>query len=211
MEQQETKRLPLALLYGLLGLLFVWALAYILPSSRDVTNVVFRPARTVATPFLAAWPDGKLWFVARDLDRRSVPPLRRGDRVVSVDGKPFRADWEIARRVEAVGSGGTLHVVVARRTPAGADEEIASTVTLRSAAEGEGSFALRSLAAVVGLLMPWVCVLVGFWVAMVRPRDPLAWLVLFMLLGFQVAAFQQQWYGRWPDALMTALRDAARS
>src|SRR5258706_13053904 len=108
MERQETKRLPLPLLYGLLGLLFVWALAYTLPSSRDVMNVVFRPARVVATPFLADWPDGRLWFAARDLDRRSVPPLRRGDRVVSVDGKPFRADWDIARRVAASGPGGAL-------------------------------------------------------------------------------------------------------
>src|SRR5882672_5361775 len=201
MEHHETRRLPLGLLYGLLGLLFVWASAFILPTSRDVIAAVFRPATVVATPFLAAWPDGELQFVARDLDRRSVPPLRRGDRIVSVDGQPFRASWEISRRVRAAGPTGTLHVVVARKTPAASEEEIASTVALRSVAEGEGSFALRGLSAVVGLLMPWVCFLVGFWVAAVRPRDPLAWLVLLMLLGFQVAAFQQQSFERWPDAL----------
>src|SRR5258707_9049920 len=103
MEHHATKRLPLGILYGLLGLLFVWASAYILPTSRDVIAAVFRPATVVATPFLAAWPDGVLQYVARDLDRRSVPALRRGDRVLSVDGQPFRASWEIARRVEAAG------------------------------------------------------------------------------------------------------------
>jgi sigma-B regulation protein RsbU (phosphoserine phosphatase) len=191
MEHQESKRLPLGVLYGFLGLLFIWALAYILPTSRDVLAVVFRPATVAATPFLAEWPDGELEFTSPDLEERSVPPLRRGDRLVSVDGQPFHANWEIARRVKAAGPTGTLHVVVARKTKAGAFEEISSTVTLRSIAEREGSRALRALAAVAGLLMPWVCVLVGFWVAAVRPRDPLAWLVLFMLLGFQVTAYRQ--------------------
>jgi sigma-B regulation protein RsbU (phosphoserine phosphatase) len=188
-------------LYGLLGLLFIWALAYIVPTSRDVIAVVFRPTTVVATPFLAAWPGGELQFTSRDLGQRSVPPLRRGDRLVSVDGQPFRANWEIARRTNAAGPTGTLRVVVARKTKDGATEEIASTVSLRSTAEREGALALRALAAVVGLLMPWVCVLVGFWVAAVRPRDPLAWLVLFMLLGFQVAAYRQLASEGWPTGL----------
>jgi sigma-B regulation protein RsbU (phosphoserine phosphatase) len=201
MEHQETKRVPLGVLYGLLGLLFVWALAYILPMSRDVFSVVFRSTTTVATPFLADWPDGEIRFVSRDLERRSAPPLRRHDRIVSVDGQPFRAEWQIARRVVAAGPTGTLRVVVARKTSAGAEEEIASTVALRSIAEGEGAFALRGLASFVGLLMPWVCFLVGFWVVAARPRDPLAWLVFFMLLGFQVAAFDQQSFERWSTVL----------
>jgi sigma-B regulation protein RsbU (phosphoserine phosphatase) len=188
-------------LYGLLGLLGIWALAYILPTSRDVIAVVFRPATVVATPFLADWPDGELQFTSRDPEARSVPPLRRGDRLVSVDGQPFRTNWEIARRVKAAGTRGTLHVVVVRKTETGAFEEIASTVALRSTAEREGSLALRAVAAVVGLLMPWVCVLVGFWVAAVRPRDPLAWLVLFMLLGFEVAAYRQLASESWPTWL----------
>jgi sigma-B regulation protein RsbU (phosphoserine phosphatase) len=201
MEHQESKKLPLGVLYGLLGLLFVWAVLYIVPMSRDVTSILFRSTTTVGTPFIAAWPDGELQFTSRDLERRSVPPLHRGDRIVSVDGQPFRTNWEIARRVVAAGPTGTLRVVVARRTESGAEEEIASTVALRSVAQGESAFAFRGLAAVVGLLMPWVCFLVGFWVAAVRPRDPLAWLVLFMLLGFQVAAFQQQSFERWSTVL----------
>jgi len=188
-------------LYGLLGLMLAWASAYILPTTWEVGAIVFRPATTVAPPFLAAWPDGTLRITERDIAQRSAPPLARGDRIVSVDGQPFRAGWEISRRVAAAGPRGTLHVVVRRTMPGGAEEDIASTVALRSVAEGEGSFAFRALLAVVGLLMPWVCFLVGFWVAFVRPRDSLAWLVLFMLLGFQVSVLQQQLFDRWPDWL----------
>jgi len=201
MEHHEGRRIPLGVLYAVLGLLFVWAVAFIVPMTRDVFEVIFRPAAVAANPFLTDWPDGIVRFVARDLDRRSTPPIRRNDRIVSIDGEPFRAQWAIARRVAAAGPRGTLNVVVARQAPGGAEEAFASTVALRSFAESESSFALSALLAVVGFLMPWVCFLVGFWVAFVRPRDPLAWLVLFTLLGFQVAVLQQQSFDKWPVPL----------
>jgi hypothetical protein len=42
MEHHEGKRIPLGVLYGCLGLLFVWAAAYILPMTVDVAAIVFR-------------------------------------------------------------------------------------------------------------------------------------------------------------------------
>jgi len=32
-------------------------------------------------------------------------------------------------------------------------------------------------------LMPWLCIVLGFWVAALRPDDKRAWLVLGILLG----------------------------
>ena len=201
MEHHDGKRIPLSVLYSLLGLLFVWAAAFIVPMTRDVFMIVFLPATSVDTPFVTDWPDGVLQIVARDLKEQSAPPLKRGDRIVSIEGQRFRANWQVARLVADAGPRGTLRLVVARSLPGGAEAEIASTLTLRSVADGEGSFAIRVLVAVLGLLMPWVCFLVGFWVAFVRPRDPLAWLVLFTLLGFQVAVMQQPSFDTWPDVL----------
>lgn len=91
MERKDAGRIPLAVLYGLLGLLFVWAIAYLLPASRDVFDIVFKPAVTVSRPFIPDWPAGRLSALSRDLDRRSVPPIRRGDRIVEVEGQPFSA------------------------------------------------------------------------------------------------------------------------
>ena len=201
MERSDVRRIPLGVLYGLLGLLFIWSTAYTIPMTRDLGRVVFHPDTVVGAPFIADWPRGEIISLARGIERLTSPPLMIKDRVVSVDGHPFRAAWDVSRRVAAKGLNGTLQVVVTRKTPAGVEQPVTSTITLDSVANIEGSRAFRVLIAVEGLLMPWVCVLVGFWVAFVRPRDPLAWLVLGTLLGFQVGILQQQSYGRWPDIL----------
>jgi sigma-B regulation protein RsbU (phosphoserine phosphatase) len=204
MEHHEGRRIPLGVLYGLLGLMFAWAVAFIVPMTSDMVRVIFHPQPITATPFLTDWPDGIVQFASRDLEQRSSPPIHRNDRIVSVDGQPFRAPWAIAQRLRAAGPGATVSLVVARKAPSGAEEQFASTIALRSVADGEGWGAVRALLAVVGILMPWVCFLVGFWVALVRPRDPLAWLVLFTLLGFQVAIVQQLSFDTWSTPLRVA-------
>ncbi len=205
MEHHAGRRIPLGLLYGLLGMVFVWAAAYRLPMTRELLTILFKPNTAVATPFLADWPDGVIQSTAKDLDERAAPPLRRGDRVVSVDGRPFRTGWEVSRRAAELGPRGAMHVVVARQTPGGAEERIASTVAMRSIAAGKISLGVRVLIAILDVFVPWLCFLVGFWVAIARPRDPVAWLVLLMLLGFaQLAGVREYAFSAWPDVLRTS-------
>src|SRR5262249_41801548 len=54
----------------------------------------------------------------------------------------------------------------------------------------------RSLETILLIILPYLALLVGFWVAIVRPRDPRAWLVLAITgsyLGIGNAGFDQ-----WP-------------
>ncbi|HZN55563.1 MAG TPA: SpoIIE family protein phosphatase [Candidatus Polarisedimenticolaceae bacterium] len=189
-------------LYGLLGLFFVWSAAYRIPMTRELARIVFHPDRVVATPLVASWPDGEITFRSRDLDARAVPPIQRGDRLISYDGHPFRRACELVRHVDAIGTHGTLNVVVSRTQKDGSETTIASAIRMRSAASQPYLFGIRVLLMVQGLIVPWLCFFVGFWVVLARPRDPMAWLVLVILLGFAlIAGPQQTALERWPDAL----------
>jgi phosphoserine phosphatase RsbU/P len=53
----------------------------------------------------------------------------------------------------------------------------------------------------VFVLMPLFCMAVGFWVAAVRIRDPLAWLLLALMLSFAAATYPS------PELWRTPLRD----
>lgn len=200
MEHHGAHRMPLWVLYTLLGLLFVWSGAYIIPMTLEVVPYVVRPAMKVATPFIADWPDGEIKGLGRGLDAHATPPLKRGDRLVSLNGEPFTTSWQVAQRVNQAGPQGRLDAVV-KRGEGDKEETFASTINLCSFAEIEGSIALRGLSVFLGIVLPWVCFLVGFWVAAVRPRDPMAWLVLATLLGFAVAAWTQPSFLRWGDWL----------
>ncbi|HZI93875.1 MAG TPA: GAF domain-containing SpoIIE family protein phosphatase, partial [Patescibacteria group bacterium] len=45
---------------------------------------------------------------------------------------------------------------------------------------------------VVQVLMPWLCLALGFWVAGLRPTDPIAWLLLALLISFSLVASVRQ-------------------
>ena len=61
------------------------------------------------------------------------------------------------------------------------------------------------------VLTPWFCLILGFFVAFLRPRDPLAWLLLALLLSFaavaqgdRVATLIMMWSG-WTRPFATAV------
>jgi hypothetical protein len=69
--------------------------------------------------------------------------------------------------------------IVPANDPAGAERTISLPVT-------KSRFASWDVVSdsVVGYLLPATSLLLGFWVAFRRPRDPLAWLLLALMLSF---------------------------
>ncbi|HEX8138141.1 MAG TPA: SpoIIE family protein phosphatase [Pyrinomonadaceae bacterium] len=111
--------------------------------------------------------------------------LKVGDRVVTVGGRPLTGSAVFDQLVAASRPGEPLEVRVERASESGSAREEKS-FTLRWAAAGERAPTLGEWlpfeVAFVG--MPVFCLLLGFWVAAIRPRDPLAWLLLGLLLSF---------------------------
>ncbi|HJQ98272.1 MAG TPA: SpoIIE family protein phosphatase [Candidatus Polarisedimenticolaceae bacterium] len=196
------RRIPAGVLYAAYALLLLWALCYRIPYTIDVVQFARDPHGVPATPFTAEWPAQRIIDVPKDIGTASQPPLMLGDRVVSIDGAPYRIRADVARRVAAKRSGDTIEVGIERRRPDGTVEPITSVVTLGPVPDVEGVLPFRIVLVVLGLLLPWLCFGLGFWVVLARPRDPMAWLVLLMLLGLSHAgAPQQSSYHEWSDPL----------
>lgn len=101
--------------------------------------------------------------------------LRRGDRVVSIDGQVPGGQMALREILHRKQIGDFLTVSIQRDGQSSEHRvEIAGMGLL-----GYGWF----YAVVMFFLMPWLCIALGFWVTALRPGDKRAWLVLGILLG----------------------------
>src|SRR5437764_8344426 len=124
---------------------------------------------TLGSAVGAPWP-----AITEVSARAAAAGLRVGDRVLAIEGRKPRNQSDFAEAVHAKHPGDRLTVSVERD---GRAVDIAAPLTAFST---WWSFALSTL-----LFMPWLSILLGFWVAAVRPRDLRAWLVLGILLGLR--------------------------
>ena len=116
--------------------------------------------------------------------------LHEGDRVLAVNGKPLRGMKDLPSSGEP---GEPVRLRISHRT--GRLEEIVIPAGSRPA---PGSSFGRTLVSVVMMLvMPWLCVALGFWAVLVRPRDAQAWLLLLLMLSFPQLVSGTFW--QWPD------------
>jgi sigma-B regulation protein RsbU (phosphoserine phosphatase) len=103
--------------------------------------------------------------------------IRTGDRLLAVNGRPVSRRADFAAVMRAARPGDMLRLSFER---AGAVAEV--PIRLRAVAPHPNAL-MWGFAAVSWIGMPWLCIVLGFWVAAQRPRDTRAWLLLGVLLG----------------------------
>ncbi|MEJ7607196.1 MAG: GAF domain-containing protein [Bryobacteraceae bacterium] len=158
----------------MLTLLFALTAVYHLHFWRDVwQDFTFR---YTAPPFwlYAPWPT----VIAFIHDTAEPAGLKIGDRVVSVDGRRMDGLSDLLRPVRQKAPGQSIQVEAVRdgRTQV-------YTIPLRSVRTKQIGVLVYAYAAVMFFLMPAVSLLLGFGVAAIRPRDPMAWLLLFLMVS----------------------------
>ncbi len=105
--------------------------------------------------------------------------IHNGDQLLAVNGVAYTGTGVLGRAFTKAEPGTPLVVTIVPAHSAGGQRTISLPVT-RSGFE---SWDVVS-DFVVGFLLPFVSLLLGFWVAFRRPRDPLAWLLLALMLSF---------------------------
>jgi sigma-B regulation protein RsbU (phosphoserine phosphatase) len=159
--------------YAVLTLLLAITVAYEVPYLRDILRGERRSVPLVATG------DGTDRITLVDSKATGLG-LHTGDEVLSVNGRPYRglSDWVEVVRDTPVGQKITL--VVRPADPAPTGERTITFVVENDRPGFWGIFAVVTLY----FLIPAVSVALGFWVAFMRPRDPMAWLLLVLMLTF---------------------------
>jgi phosphoserine phosphatase RsbU/P len=171
-----------ALLYTLLAALFLVASVYQTRFVQRRIEYLTSPG-TFALNQISTLPTGRVTHLTKTAEAAGI---RVGDELLAVEGRPFTGrgvldDAMVGKRV-----GDPLTVAI-RRANAQASED--ASITFLVSHEKGDSDDLPTLGQwifviAVTILIPIFCLLVGFSVAALRPRDPLAWLLLGLMLSF---------------------------
>jgi phosphoserine phosphatase RsbU/P len=170
--------------YAVLTLLLVCAGAYEASNLTYVFDVMRHPADFPARPF-------EITTATRLI---GSGPLY-GDEILSIDGHPFTAARQFYDIVYRSRPGTKIHLVLSE--PSG--RAIEQTVDVGNQVSNFNSASLIGLTLCLDILIPVICLGLGFMVAFIRPRDRNAWLLLLLLMGFSGLVGRSDWYSPWPD------------
>lgn len=180
--------------YAVLAFLFAITVAYEVPYLHDI----LRDEKRAVPLFVIEAASNRIGFVTENAARAGV---RKGDEVLSIDGRPYTGQGDWGQAFANTPSGVDMTAVLRSSDPSRPGER---TVVLPVQTSRPG------LGEVIGdvtlyFLLPGVCIVLGFWVAVLRPRDPMAWLLLALMLTFPhiFESYKVQgWPPGWREAAM---------
>jgi phosphoserine phosphatase RsbU/P len=205
-------------LYAVLALLFAVVAVYRALDLNERLGDLFYGQVYVREPFDIDLPEFSLVSVEPEA---ADAGLREGDIVRAINGVPVRATgpdlWVPLRKATA---GDSMTIEAVRASEGG--RPVTAAVTLRPIRTGPPSAADVASFALLNVVLPFTCLVLGFWVAAARVTDPRAWLVLLLVLSlaefggahfrmlygredaFQpvAAAYQPLMANMWPTAML---------
>ncbi len=188
---------PPILQYVCLALLFALASAYQIRSAMFAFPNYFH-LKAAAYPFVPVYEKGRpaLQFVTKSAWQAGV---QNNDTLLTVNGRPLTGIAVFGEAIRTAKRGETLTVQFLRP---GETAPRSATIPLEQVTAPPFSLPAASLLA-LKLVVPTFCILLGFWVTAVRPRDPSAWCLFLIMLFFSV------FYSAGVESWGPAVRDVA--
>lgn len=201
-EVRLTKLLKLAkkpnLQYAVLTALLIWALTAQLTYSGFVIYTHTNSAKYLQVPFRTKEYSTRIAWLPPSYEKSG---LEIGDDVVALNGTRVEGMRQIDDMRFNLHPGDMLGITV-RRMANGRPQML--TVPVRMHPYPSGAFSWVTVLSVTALL-PLSCLIVGFYIAFARPRDPLAWITMAMLASFgQLAGSGISWsiWSPWREMLL---------
>jgi len=164
---------PPLIQYVLLAIICLMAVLYHVRLAQDVLH-----GEKVDVPYFA--PQTASASLERVTPAAAAAGLQSGDILVAINGRPYTGTAILAEESAKAQPGTSLAVTVRSPKP-GAPEEHALQLPVTSSKARATAVGTDIL---IGFALPVFCILLGLWVVAARPRDPLAWLLLGLMLSF---------------------------
>lgn len=166
--------------YAALLLVLAISLTYRVRQIIDRSDRLLHGTERVQPPFSLDSSGLSIVSVRPEADAAGV---RTGNTLVAIGGRPYRGVIDLYVPLREAQPGDRLNVEV--RASDGADgSAMPASIELQSLRTGTPLTFSEALQEVLAAVMPLFCVLLGFWVAAVRIRDPMAWVFLAMMISF---------------------------
>jgi sigma-B regulation protein RsbU (phosphoserine phosphatase) len=181
MKLRHALYIPLILLFGVAAL-------YQVRATRGSLQALLHPAEKIQLPVSI---DGTSPLIEQ-VDEETGN--RRQYHVMAVNGVPYTGRAVVSEATKGLGPGDEVAFTV--RPTEGAGE--ATTLHVKLSGASKPNFVDWLVASVLSNAGPTLCLLLGFWVAGIRVRDPMAWLLLALMLSFAhvLLSFEQlEWHG----------------
>src|SRR5271165_5216676 len=165
------------LLRALLCLFILASIAYWIAGAIDDWELDLHWDRHVATPITYDDDSAKVTEVKPEA---KAAGLATGVRVTGLNGAPYSGEAQWTEILVTARPGDTLDVEFDR--PDGTHGIATIILTQRKRAHAEVPvWAVLTRDGVAVLLLPLLCLLIGYWVVLAKPFDPNAWLLLLLL------------------------------
>ena len=163
-----------------LAALFLFIIAIQVRLTYDSLEAQIDVTGRARLPFHIAQPEGNIDQVQNEA---AAAGLRSGDVPVSLDGRQIHGSGDLVTAINAHRPGDEVATIVTRTS-----QRLSTVIRLAPVSATTYSYAGWVLPAFLDYLTPWICIVLGFFVAFLRPRDVLAWLLLLLMLSFKEIA-----------------------
>ncbi|MGI9055123.1 MAG: SpoIIE family protein phosphatase [Pyrinomonadaceae bacterium] len=109
--------------------------------------------------------------------------LLLNDKLVAINGRNMAGERDYVEELAKAEEGKPVNIVVERKMPDGQSERLERSVYPTRINRDLVFYSQLFIGFVWVYIIPTFCILLGLWTVLVRPRDFLAWLLLFLLLG----------------------------
>lgn len=182
MKNRTLLYIPLLLLFALSLIAFFQHAGRVLPGVERLIN----QSTSIRVPF-----ESSMGKIVDMLPEASAAGMQIGDGVLAISGRPLIGDAELHEELNKLEVGDPVTYTVERFDETGQRVRLDITIPSLPIAMtvGQTTTAL-SINLVFLLFLPALSFALGYYVCFMRPWDPLAWILLFLLLGIGSVALE---------------------